>query len=208
MAELTGAAIVSLGRGKVAKTTFAVGTLLLLLGVLSVIALVWDGLSDELGTADVALVLGNTVNHNGTPSRRLAARLDRTLQLYREGLFPFVIVSGALGKEGHDEALVMRDYLVQRGIPAERILVDSAGVNTYASARKTRQLMRERGLNRTLVITQYFHVPRSKLALKKFGIPTVYSASARYFEARDLYSVPREVAGMISYTLKSYETAQ
>ncbi|RYD79497.1 MAG: YdcF family protein [Verrucomicrobiaceae bacterium] len=184
------------------------GALLLLLILLPVGALLWDGLSDELGKADVALVLGNTVNPDGSPSLRLVARLDRTIELYRAGLFPQVIVSGGVGKEGHDEAIVMRDYLVQRGIPTERILVDSQGVNTYASAEMTRSWMVKLGYNKVLVVTQYFHVTRSKLALKKFGIPTVFSAHARYFEMRDLYSIPREIAGFVSYTFRKYEKEQ
>ena len=186
------------------KIILAIAAALILSALLATGALVWDGLRDELGHADVALVLGNTVHPDGTPSRRLSARIERTLELYREGYFPLILVSGGLGKEGHDEAVVMREYLVQRGVPAEAILVDSEGLNTFASARKTQQLMSERGLSKALVITQYFHVPRSKLALKKFGIPTVYSAHARYFEGRDLYSIPREIAGMLKYTLRNY----
>ena len=72
-------------------------------------------LSDELEKADVALVLGNKVEPDGTPSARLAARLDRTAELYHEGYFPLVIVSGGTGKEGYPEGTAMRDYLVNKG---------------------------------------------------------------------------------------------
>ena len=47
--------------------------------------LVLDGLCDHLGHADVALVLGSRVELDGSPSLRLRARLDRTLELYRAG---------------------------------------------------------------------------------------------------------------------------
>src|SRR5690348_5039955 len=86
---------------------------------LAMTLLVFAGLHDRVGKADIALVLGNTVNPDGTPSPRLRARLDKTLELYRAGYFPEVIASGGVGKEGYDEASVMRDYLVSRGIPAE-----------------------------------------------------------------------------------------
>lgn len=188
------------------RIVLAIVAALTLLALLATGALVWDGLRDEIGHADVALVLGNTVHPDGTPSRRLAARLDRTLDFYRGGYFPMIVVSGGLGKEGSDEAVVMRDYLVRRGVPAEAIFVDSEGLNTFASARKAQQLMRDRGLTKVLVITQYFHISRSKLALKKFGIPTVYSAHAQYFEGRDLYSIPREVVGMVKYALRDYQS--
>lgn len=167
-------------------------------------ALIWDGLHDEIGTADLGVVLGNTVNADGSPSPRLAARLDRTLELYQQGAFPRVLVSGALGKEGHDEAQVMRDYLVARGIPAAQILVDSDGRTTFATAKNTQALMRLHRLQSVLVVTQYFHVPRTKLAMRRFGIGKVYSAHAHHFETRDLYSMVRELVGYLSYSFKSY----
>jgi vancomycin permeability regulator SanA len=174
----------------------------LLLAVAATAALVGDGLHDEIAPADVGLVLGNTVHRDGTPSRRLAARLDRTLELYRAGTFPLVIVSGARGREGWNEAAVMRDYLAARGVPLERVVVDSAGVNTWASALHTQRLMEQRRLRVALVITQYFHVPRARLALKQAGVPVVCSAHARHFELRDLYSIPRELIGLVRYGLR------
>lgn len=169
-------------------------------------ALVWDGLHDELGPADLGLVLGNTVHPDGTPSPRLAARLDRTLELYRQGTFSLILVSGALGKEGHDEALVMRDYLVSRGVPRTRVLIDSLGRTTFATAKNTHSLMEQRQIRSVLVVSQYFHVPRAKLALRRSGIPMVYSAHARFFEARDLYSIPRELIGILRYALRPYDS--
>ena len=178
----------------------------LIFGV-AVVVLLADGFRDELGKADVGLVLGNTVHQDGTPSRRLAARLDRTAELYGAGLFPIVITSGGRGREGWYEGTVMRDYLVERGVPAEKIIVDNQGLTTMASALNTRRILQERGLSSVLVVTQYFHIPRSKLALRRVGLPTVYSARARYFESRDLYSIPREVAGYVAYSFKKIPAA-
>ena len=161
-----------------------------------------DGLRDEIESADVGLVLGNTVQPDGTPSSRLAARLDRAHSLYTAEVFPLVIVSGGIGREGHDEAVVMRDYLVKKGIPTDRIIVDSTGINTLASAVATRDILRQRGLRSVMVITQYFHVPRSKLALRRNGISPVYGAHAHFFEPRDLYSIPRELAGYLKYAFR------
>jgi vancomycin permeability regulator SanA len=175
--------------------------------LLAASALIWDGLHDEIGTADLGVVLGNTVNVDGSPSPRLAARLDRTLELYRQGAFPLVLVSGALGKEGHDEASVMRDYLTAHGIPSAHVFVDSQGHTTLATAKNTKALMELHGLQSVLVISQYFHVSRVKLAMRRFGISTVYSAHARHFEARDLYSIVRELLGYVSYTFTRYETS-
>lgn len=174
--------------------------------VLSTVILVCSGLRDQLGSADVALVLGSKVNPDGTPSPRLCARLDRTIELYRAGYFPVVIASGGTGKEGYDEATVMRDYLVARGIPTERVIVDSGGTTTFASAKNATQIGRQRGFKSIFVISQYFHLPRTRLALQRFGVPIVYSAHARFFEIRDVYSAPRELVGYLSYLFRHYDT--
>ena len=113
--------------------------------LLGLTAVVWDGLHDEVHPADLGIVLGNTVHPDGTPSPRLAARLDRALELYRQGVFPRILVSGAVGKEGRDEALVMREYLLQRGVPDAQVLTDSLGFTTYATAANARKMMRLRG---------------------------------------------------------------
>lgn len=114
----------------------AVATLMLL----AVTALVWSGLSDHVGTADVALVLGNTVNSDGTPSPRLKARLDTCVTQFQGGNFKLIIVSGGTGKEGFPEGTAMKSYLVRNGLPEDAILVDNQGVDTYASARNAKEI--------------------------------------------------------------------
>lgn len=164
-----------------------------------------DGLRDELHPVDVGIVLGNQVCRDGSLSDRLKARLDRWLGLYRGGYLKTLIVSGGTGKNGVDEALVMQRYLVGQGIPKDRVYVDSGGSNTYLIARNSSRIMRRHGMRSAMVITQYFHVSRSRLALRRFGVSPVYGAHARFFEWRDFYSTGREVAGYIAYSLRSYQ---
>jgi len=176
----------------------------LALFALSATAIVWDGLADEIGNADVAIVLGNTVEPNGQPSARLQARLDKTVELYQQGWFANIIVSGGIDGKGHNEAEVMKRYLAAQGIPENNIYADSAGNNTYLTAKNAARFMQERGLSSAIIITQYFHVPRAKLALERFGVSQVYSAHANFFEARDVYSTAREVIAFCTYLVRSY----
>lgn len=179
----------------VAVVIFVLGTLVLCLA----------GLRDDIGKTDVALVLGSKVEVSGKPSSRLQARLDETVKLYMVGWFPWIIASGGLGKEGYDEAVVMRDYLVAQGVPQDHILLDSKGSTTFDSAQNTLQILREKRLKSVFVVSQYFHIPRSRLALKRSGIKEIRSASPSYFELRDLYSAPRELLGFFSYLLRSFD---
>ncbi|OXM15475.1 YdcF family protein [Paenibacillus herberti] len=161
-----------------------------------------DGLNDELKPVDVAVVLGNKVEVNGQPSNRLKARLDKSVELYNGGYFTFIIVSGGIGKEGFDEAKVMKSYLIDKGIPEEKIKEDNNGLNSYMTAQNTSQIMNELKLNSVMVITQYFHISRTKLAFKTIGIKEVYSAHAKIFEFRDIYSIIREFPAYYKYLFK------
>lgn len=165
-------------------------------------AIVVDGLTDVDGRSDVAIVLGSRVFASGRPSPGLRARLDRALELYRTGEVGALIVSGGLGAEGFDEAHVMKRYLMDRGVPEQAILQDSAGVNTAATARNSAVLMREHGFRTATAVTQYYHIARTTLALRNAGIAVNATAHARIFELRDLYSIPREVVGYAAYLVR------
>lgn len=179
--------------------------LLSLFFVIAASLIVWDGLTDEIATVDVAVVLGNRIERDGTPSDRLKGRLDKAVGLYEQGWFTQVVVSGGMGKEGYDEASVMRDYLVEHGIPDANVIVDSDGVNTYHSAKKSAQLMAARDWNSAMVISQFFHNSRSRLAMHRFGVKQVYAAHADYYEIRDIYSLGREVVAYAYYLIRPYK---
>lgn len=167
--------------------------------------IVADGLRDELHPADVAIVLGNTVESDGRLSARLQARLDKAVELYRNGLFKYVIVSGGVGVEGFNEAEVMKEYLVSHGVPEAFIIADDEGLTTSLTARNAAQIMKERRWQSALVISQYFHISRTRLAVETYGVRPVYSAHAEYFELRDVYSIPREVIGYVAYRMRRYD---
>lgn len=165
--------------------------------------IVIDGFNDEIQHADVAVVYGNKVHPNGKPSKRLRMRLDRALELYRKGWFPHIVVSGGVGVEGRDEAVVMKQYLVKHGVPARVIHVDSKGINTFHTSIFTTRLLRKQKWRSVLLISQYYHITRAKLTHRRFGVSNVYSAHATYhFEWREPYSILREVAGFYVYLLR------
>lgn len=176
--------------------------LLLFALLLAATALVATGLLTAARPADVAVVLGNTVQADGRPSPRLAARLDRAYDCYAASQCRILFVSGGVDPAGADEAAVMRDYLLARGVPADRIVTDSAGVDSWSTARHASAYMREHGYTRALAVTQYFHVPRTMLALRRQGVPDVSGGYPRFFEGRDLYSVFRELPAVAWYAFR------
>lgn len=185
---------------KLGLTIFCV--VLMTVFVLTALAIVIDGGHDRIHTSDVAIVFGNTVNPDGSASPRLEARLDKAIALYNKGVIPRIIVSGGTGKEGVDEALAMKFYLVANDIPFEAVIVDSNGYTTADTARNSASIMRQHGYQSALLVSQYFHITRARMALHQCGISKLYNAHPTYFEWRDIYSLAREVVGFYAYYFK------
>ena len=96
----------------------------------------------------------------------------------------------------------MRNILIQDGVPSGAILVDRGGNNTRLTAIHTRETMQAHGWQSAVVISQYYHVPRAKLALRQQGVPHVSGAAAEYrFAWTDPLSIVREFAGFYAYLL-------
>ena len=86
-----------------------------------------DGLKPEAdGTNEYAIVLGAKVKKGNIPSLALRYRLEAALE-YAEA-YPDIklVVSGGQGPdEDIEEAIVMKDYLVEHGIEEERIILEN-----------------------------------------------------------------------------------
>ena len=177
--------------------SLAAGVLVLVTGV----AIVCDGLHDRLEPVDVGIVLGSAVDDHGEPSVRLRSRLDKAAELYQRKLFKKVLVSGGVDWRGFDEGQIMARYLAGHGVEAADILTDSGGRTTWLTAQNAVGIMRDHDLHTAMAITQYFHISRTKLALRHFGIDCPANAHADLVEARDAYSTLREIAGYYAYWL-------
>jgi vancomycin permeability regulator SanA len=174
--------------------------------LLAAIVLTLFGLHEDARPADVGVVFGNKVEPSGEPSPSLASRLDKAVDLYQRGLFPAVIVSGGMGKEGWDEAQVMADYLAERGVPRSAILLDHEGNNTFLTALHSGQIAEAHGFHSFVLVSHFYHLPRARLAFARFHLTPVTAAHSDRFVARDFYfGLLREVIAYPAYFIRPYE---
>ncbi|TWG14119.1 SanA/YdcF family protein [Actinoplanes teichomyceticus] len=122
---------------------------------------------DTVPEAPVALVLGAQVDPGGAPSAFLAARLDLARALYQAGKVRAILVSGDHAEWSYDEPGAMLVYLVARGVPADRVVMDHAGFDTYDSCARAGRIF---GVRRAILVTQSFHVPRAVALCRTLGI--------------------------------------
>ena len=165
------------------------------------IAAIWlDGITTGYEKSEYAVVLGNQVYPSGEPSERLQARLNRAAELFRAKTVEKIIVSGGFGKEGYDEATVMKRYLEAQSVPTAAITTDSYGNNTRLTAHNTKQWANT--AKPIIVVSQLYHVSRSKMAFEHEGFERVGVAYPLYFEWRDIYASLRELPAWVSYWFK------
>lgn len=118
-------------------------------------------------SAAVTLVLGAGLNPDGTPSPYLAGRLDIAKSLLDSGRTKVILVSGDNRFAGYDEPTSMRDYLIAKGVRPELVVRDFAGRDTYDSCARAQRIF---GVQRLLVVSQAYHVPRAVATCRALGI--------------------------------------
>ncbi len=163
-----------------------------------------DGLNDYKGKADVAVVLGNRVFPDGSLSSWLKGRVDKALQLYRQGRVQKIYVSGGVNtKEEGDNAEgdAMKAYLVKQGVPETDVIADNNGQNTYLTAKDFMQWNESRHYTSVIVVSQFYHITRSKYILRKQGFKNVFNASSDVYSWKDVIGTLREVPAFYKYML-------
>ena len=106
----------------------------------------------------VGIVLGARVIGATQVSDVYADRLQTAVNIYKQGKIAKILVSGDHGQVTYDEVNAGRDYLLKEGVLASDIFLDHAGFDTYDSIYRAKKIF---GINRALVITQEYHLPRA-----------------------------------------------
>ncbi len=162
--------------------------------------LITFGATDYTMPADAAVVLGAKVYPDGTASLALSDRVQTGIDLFRQGHVKYLIMSGATGAEGQNEAAVMRRLALEAGVPESCVLLDDRGVNTSHSARHCARILTEHRLATVLLVSHYYHLARAKMAFAEQGV-TCFTVPARMSRrlAKEPYFVLRECAAYAAY---------
>ncbi|MBL8294211.1 MAG: YdcF family protein, partial [Bryobacterales bacterium] len=86
-----------------------------------------------------------------------------------------ITTGGAGGDPLFTEGEVGRDYLIRRGVPPEKIIVEDEGGSTAHSIAATGEILRRMNLASCVVVTDWYHVYRAKRMLQRSGI-TAYGS--------------------------------
>lgn len=138
----------------------------------------------EIPQANTAIILGASVHANGKLSPILQDRVEAAYKLYQTNKVANFLVSGDHKTDNYDEVNTIKNYLLEKGVPKEDIILDHAGFDTYDSMYRSKAVF---NLKSAIVVTQKFHLPRSLFIANNIGLdykgfeagPVAYNSSEK-----------------------------
>lgn len=179
------------------EEAFAIGSLLLFLGVGIYGYLLWIAymtipygilytLIPKNTDVEYIIVHGSGLIDGKVPPL-LASRLDKAIEVYNTGGGrATIITSGGQGAdESRPEAEAMAEYLMEKAIPAEKIVPEDQSTTTDENMRFSKMIIEKRSKNpgRIVFVTSNYHVFRTALIARNVGLDAqgIGSPTARYY---------------------------
>lgn len=121
------------------------------------------------GTNQYAIVLGAKVKKGNIPSFALQYRLEAALAYAQKYTHVKLVLSGGRGPdEDIEEAVVMRDFLLENGITEDRLILEDKATSTYENLLFSQELLPS-NIDSVTLITSDYHLQRSKVLASKIG---------------------------------------
>lgn len=139
-------------------------------------------------SADALIVLGYRCDHDQIHPL-LKERLDTVLALMEQYEYRRIIVSGGAVASKLTEAEIMKRYLMDHGVPEEKIILEDRSRNTVHNAVNSFLLMQEHGLTSCLLVSNSFHIRRMQFIMKQLQIPAAYYANRRLSNIMKQWSI-------------------
>jgi SanA protein len=117
-----------------------------------------------------AVVFGAGLLRDGSPTAILRDRVQQAANLYFAGKVKKLLMSGDNRFVDYNEPESMRQYALSLGVPDEDIVRDYAGRSTYDTCYRAQAIF---GLNRVILVTQQFHLPRAIFLCNLLGLDAV-----------------------------------
>lgn len=147
----------------------------------------YDSVAD-IPARNVGLLLGAPKYVDGEINLFYLYRIDAAVALFEAEKIEYVLVSGDNKSDNSNESESMKADLLARGVPNERIYVDTAGVRTWDSIVRAEKIFQQ---EKIIIISQKFHTDRALLIAEDQGIDAI-AFHAQDVEKRDLSLWMRE----------------
>lgn len=125
----------------------------------------------EVPEKKTGLLLGTSRNlKNGMPNQFFYFRIKACVELFEAGKIKQILISGDNGTKAYNEPLDMKEELMRRGIPENKIFLDYAGFDTYDSVIRANRIFSQ---DEFVVVSQKFHNQRAVYIGRKNGLSVI-----------------------------------
>ncbi len=124
---------------------------------------------------DYAIVLGAGLDNGRVPNLILRKRLDAAIKSEKENPTQYIVLLGGQGKDEYvSEAQAMNEYLQEKGIDKEKIIMEDRSRDTDENLKLSKEKIEEHSQKSITevsvkIITTDYHAFRSSILAKKNG---------------------------------------
>ena len=147
-------------------------------------------------SGDVIIMLGGgayegvpDVDGRGQAGASSANRLLATVRLYEKTGLPILLSGGKIFADTADEAVIEKRILMQLGVPADKVYLDSQSRNTAENADYSQAICNTQGWDQPILVTSAFHMPRAVKLFARIGM-NVTPYPSDYWVSRPTYFTP------------------
>ena len=106
----------------------------------------------------------------GAPSGDMLERMVTAVRLQKKLDIPIIVTGGKVYEHRKAEAPVVRRFLIDLGVPANKVIVEDKSRDTIENARYTSEILKKNSYKKPLLVTSAYHMKRSILSFEKAGI--------------------------------------
>ncbi|HDY8172166.1 TPA: YdcF family protein [Vibrio vulnificus] len=116
----------------------------------------------QLGSNDAIVTLGYALNPDGSMHDILSERLETTLAMAKANPEALIILTGGVPQNHKTEGKLMADWLIERGISANRIIEENYATSTVDNALFSAYALARHGVKHATIISSASHVRRGQ----------------------------------------------
>lgn len=128
-------------------------------------------------SGDVIILLGGGVYDEapdlsgiGAPSGEMSGRIFTAVRLQKKLDIP-IVVSGGIVFEGRKaEAVIIKRFLLDLGVPADKIIMEDKSRDTIENAKYTVKIFEKLNYKKPILVTSACHMKRAIMSFRKVGV--------------------------------------
>jgi len=159
------------------------------------------GGGSHIGVADLSGI--------GSPAGDTISRIVTAVRLQKRLNVPIIVSSEQVFKYKPSEAPIVRRFLMDLGVPSNKIITEDKSRDTIENARYTKKICEKLGFKKPILVTSAYHMSRSVLSFKRMHMNvTPFPANFKTWENKKYgwedYLPAASELGNTSFAIREY----